>query len=109
MSDEQVKQTPSMDQMEGAKKALINFVLYYYQALIEKGHTDESAKQIVAKEILDLYEQYVTISKINFRPNILVNPKNVFQDILKDAKSLGINGQAIYRKLIDFQRLWDNQ
>lgn len=100
---------PSLSQIEGARQALINFTLYHYQALIHSGYTDSDAKAIVAKEIISLYDQYVDVTKINFRPQILVNPKDLFSEILKDAKALGIQGQGIYRKLIDFQRLWDNQ
>jgi len=100
---------PSLSQIEGAKQALTNFLMYYYQALIHSGHSSSDAKAIVAKEVIQLYEQYLEITQINFRPEVIMNPKDLFNQILKDAKSLGIQGQGIYRKLIDFQRLWDNQ
>lgn len=98
-------QAPNLEQIEGAKNALLTFCMYHYQALREAGYDVDQSKQMVANEILSLYDRYAQQAKITFRPYALLDPHALLDDIMNDVKELGIKGKPIYLKLVDFKRL----
>lgn len=98
-------QAPDLEQMEGAKTALLTFCMYYYQALREAGHEVDESKQIVADEISSLYDRYAQSARLTFKPERMRNPKALLDEITEDVKSLGLQGKAIHQKLLDFKRL----
>lgn len=98
-------QAPNLDMMEGAKNALLTFCMYYYQALRQEGHEVDESKQKVADEILSLYDRYAKQAGITFKPERMINPHTLLEEIIRDVKALGIQGKGIERKLSDFKRL----
>jgi hypothetical protein len=104
-SDKRQEKAPTLEQMESAKTALLTFTMYYYQALRQSGKDVETAKKMVAEEILSLYDKYAQLSGITFRPDRLRDPHQVLEEIIADAKALGTQGAALYRKLLDFKAL----
>lgn len=102
---QEMEQAPNLEQIEGAKNALLTFVMYHYQALRQEGHSIEEAKQKVADSILELYDRYATQAQLEFRPERLMNPHKLLDDIIQDAKSLGIQGKPLVQKLVDFKNL----
>lgn len=98
-------QAPNLEQIEGAKTALLTFVMYHYQALRQAGYEINQAKDMVAKEILSLYDKYAEQAEITFRPDTLRNPHQLLDEIMNDVKELGIQGRPVYQKLVDFKRL----
>ena len=98
---------PTLEQMESAKSALMTFVMYHYQSLRESGYTVNDAKQIIADNILELYNNYASVSEL---PKIqkhtsLIDPQTLIAELIKDSKALGISGKPIYNKLLDLKKL----
>lgn len=98
-------QAPNLEQIEGAKNALLSFVMYHYQALRQAGYDINQSKKMVANEILSLYDKYADKAGITFRPDTLRNPHQLLDEIMDDVKELGIQGKPVYQKLVDFKRL----
>lgn len=103
------EQAPNLEQMEGAKSSLLTFCMYYYQALRQAGHGVNESKDIVAREILNLYERYAQISGIKFKPQTIINPMKLLDEIIADVKSLGVNARPLHSKLLDFKRLIEEE
>lgn len=99
------EQAPTLEQMEGAKSSLLTFCMYYYQALRQAGYGITESKDIVAKEILSLYERYAQLGGITFKPQTIINPMRLLDEIIADVKSLGVNARPLHNKLLDFKRL----
>ena len=98
---------PTLEQMESAKSALMTFIMYHYQSLRESGYSLPDAKQIIADNILELYNNYASVSDL---PKIqkhtsLMSPEYIINDLIRDAKALGIPGKPIYNKLLDLKKL----
>lgn len=102
MSEEQA---PSLEQMEGAKNALMTFCMYYYQALRQAGHEMDESKRKVAEEIHSLYERYAQQARLEFTPQSMRNPHTLLDEIIADTKALGLQARPIHQKLLDFKRL----
>jgi hypothetical protein len=98
-------QAPNLEMMEGAKNALMSFLMYYYQALRQDGKGVEESKRIVADEIMSLYDRYAQNARIEYRPDRMIDPKRLLDEIISDVKGLGVQGKGIERKLLDFKRL----
>lgn len=99
------QQAPNLEQMEGAKNALLTFCMYYYQALRQDGNGIDEAKQKVAAEILNLYERYAKHAQLTYRPDAMRNPHTLLEEITADVKALGLQAKPIHQKLVDFKRL----
>ena len=103
---EEVK-APTLEQIEGARNALVTFCMYHYQALRQEGYSVEDAKRKVADEIILLYDKYAQNARITFKPERMRNPQTLLDEVIEDAKGLGMQGKALYHKLLDFKRLID--
>lgn len=99
------EQPPSLEQMDGAKNAMMSFLMYYYQSLRMAGHDVDTAKRMMGDEIEKLYDTFAHHARIEFKPEKLMNPIKLLDEIIEDTKSLGVPGKAIHRKLLDFKRL----
>jgi thymidylate synthase ThyX len=103
MADEQyIESSPSLQQMESAKNALLTFCMYYYQACRQAGYDLPTSKELVAKEILKLYEQYDEKSE---RKAVKPSATRLLETALAQTKGLGVEGKAIRNTLLDLQRV----
>lgn len=99
------EEAPTVELMEGSKDAMMSFLMYYYQSLRMAGHDVDTAKRMMGDEIEKLYDTFAHHARIEYKPDKLINPVRLLDEIISDAKSLGPQGKAIHSKLTDFKRL----
>lgn len=100
-----VEEPPSIEMMEGAKNAMMSFLMYYYQSLRMEGNDVPTAKKMMGRYISELYEQFASHARIEYIPDTFRDPEKLLSEIISDVKALGITGKPVHQKLLDFKRL----